>query len=90
MTSDAAAVFIWAAIPYRTEWKYAYLSPRMIAMEAGHVCQNLYLSAESIGAGACAMLAYDQASIDALIGVDGKDEFALYLACVGRLAKGED
>ena len=70
----AAAVFIWAAVPYRTEWKYGYLSHRMIAMEAGHVCQNLYLAAEAIDAGACALLSYDQDKVDALLGVDGEED----------------
>jgi SagB-type dehydrogenase family enzyme len=81
---QAAAVFVWTAVPYRTEWRYAYLAHRMIAMEAGHVCQNLYLGAESIGAGACAVLGYDQTSMDQLLGVDGRNEFTLYLACVGK------
>lgn len=81
---DAAAVFIWAAIPYRTEWRYGYIAHRMIAMDAGHVCQNLYLAAESIDAGACAILAYDQQGMDSLIGVDGNDEFTIYLAAVGK------
>jgi nitroreductase len=56
----------------------------MIAMEAGHVCQNLYLAAESIGAGACAVLGYDQERMDSLIGVDGTDEFTIYMASVGK------
>jgi len=86
VAGQAAAVFVWAAVPYRTEWRYAYLSPRIVAVEAGHVCQNLYLSAESIGAGACAILAYDQARMDELIGADGKDTFTVYLACVGKLS----
>lgn len=81
---DAAVVFIWSAIPYRTEWKYAYISHRMIAMEAGHICENLYLAAESIGAGACGVMAYHQPRVDEIIGADGKDEFALYLAAVGK------
>lgn len=81
----AAAVFIWTAVPARMEWRYAYLAHRMIAIEAGHVCQNLYLAAESIGAGACAILGYDQAGTDALLGVDGEDEFAIYLASVGMV-----
>jgi len=85
---DAAVVFIWSAVPYRTEWKYAYISHRMIAMEAGHVCENLCLAAESLGAGACAVMAYQQPRVDELIGADGKDEFALYLACVGKRASG--
>ena len=86
----AAVVFIWSAIPYRTEWKYTFLAHRMIAMEAGHVCENLYLAAESCGAGCCAMLSYDQPRLDALLGVDGQDEFALYLACVGKPKAGVD
>jgi SagB-type dehydrogenase family enzyme len=81
---SAAVVFIWSAVPYRTEWKYTYLAHRMIAMEAGHVCENLYLAAESCRTGACAMLSYHQPRVDELIGVDGKDEFAIYIACVGK------
>lgn len=84
---DAAAVIVWAAVPERTEWKYAYLSPRLIAMEAGHVCQNLYLACEALGAGVCALLAYDQPQLDALLGVDGEEEFAIYLAAVGKVAE---
>ena len=81
---SAAVVFIWSAVPYRTEWKYTYLAHRMIAMEAGHVCENLCLAAESCRTGACAMLSYHQPRVDELLGVDGKDEFAIYLACVGK------
>ena len=80
----AAVVFIWSAVPYRTEWKYTYLAHRMIAIEAGHVCENLYLAAESCRTGACAMLSYHQPRMDELLGVDGREEFALYLACVGK------
>jgi SagB-type dehydrogenase family enzyme len=85
---DAAVVFVWTAVPYRTEWKYAYLSHRMIAAEAGHVAENLYLAAASCGAGICAMMAYQQQQMDALIGAGGVDEFTLYVACVGKPAPG--
>ena len=80
----APVVFVWSAVPYRTEWKYTYLSHRMIAMEAGHVCENLYLAAQSCGTGCCAMLSYHQPLVDELLGADGRDEFALYIACVGK------
>lgn len=82
---DAAVVFIWAAVPCRTEWKYGCISHKMIAMEAGHVCQNLYLAAESIGAGTCAMLGYHQPALDELIGADGNEIFAVYVAPVGMV-----
>jgi len=82
-------MFVWATVPERTEWKYGYIAHRMIAIEAGHVCQNLYLAAESIDAGACAMLGYSQPHMDALIGVDGKDEFTIYTAAVGKKVAGD-
>lgn len=80
----AGAVFLWSAVPYRTEWKYAYLAHRMIALEAGHVCQNLLLAAEACGLGARPVLAYHQPAVDELLALDGEEEFALYLACAGR------
>ena len=83
--SEAAVVFVWATVPYRTEWKYGCIAHRMIAIEAGHICQNLYLAAESIEAGACALLGYSQPHMDALIGVDGKDEFTVYMATLGKV-----
>lgn len=84
MIAQAAAVIIFSAIPYRMEWKYAYLAHRMIALEAGHACQNLCLAAESTGAAACPVLAYHQPAVDHLIEADGEDEFAIYLASVGK------
>lgn len=81
----SAVVFAWTAIPYRTEWRYSILSHKMIAMDAGHVCQNLYLASEAIGGGACGVGAYNHQKMDALLGVDGEDEFTVYLAPVGKL-----
>jgi SagB-type dehydrogenase family enzyme len=82
---NSAVVFIWAAIPYRTEWRYSKVAHKDIAMEAGHICQNLYLAAESIGGGACAILGYDQTAIDEFVGVDGKEEFVIYLSPAGKI-----
>ncbi len=82
--SQAAALLVWTAVPYRTEWKYGTIAHRMIAMEAGHACQNLYLAGEALELGVCAMSAYDQKRMDALLGVDGQDEFAMYMATVGH------
>ena len=57
---------------------------KMIAIDAGHVCQNLYLAAESIGAGACAIGKYHQERMDQFLGVTGETEFAIYAAAVGK------
>jgi len=80
----AAVTFIWTAIPERTEWRYAEASYKVIAIDAGHVCQNLYLACEAIGAGTCAIAAYDQTLVDELLGVDGEEELSVYLAPVGK------
>lgn len=81
---EAAVAFIWTAIPYRSEWRYSVRAHKVIALDAGHVCQSLYLSSEAVGAGACAIAAYDQELMDEFIGVDGLDEFTVYLAAVGK------
>lgn len=81
----AAVVFAWTAIPYRTEWQYAMVAPKIIAQDSGHLCQNLYLAAEAIQAGTCAVGAYVQSKMDALIGVDGDEEFTIYVAPVGMV-----
>jgi SagB-type dehydrogenase family enzyme len=81
----AAAVLIWTAVPHRTEWRYANEAHKAIAQASGHACQNLYLAAGAIGAGTCAVSAYAQQAMDALLGVDGEDEFTIYLAPVGKV-----
>ena len=80
-----AVTFVWATIPYRMEWRYGMLAHRVILIDVGHVCQNLYLACEAIGAGTCGVAAYDQQEVDRLIGVDGEEEFAVYLAPVGKV-----
>jgi len=85
-----AAIFIWTAIPARMEWRYGEASYKVIALDAGHICQNLYLACENINAGTCAVAAYDQEEIDKVLGVDGQDEFTIYLAPVGKVSSPQD
>ena len=83
--SSAATVFIWSTLPYRTEWRYGLAAHKVILLDAGHVCQNLYLACEAISAGTCAVAAYGQELMDQLLRIDGKDEFVIYLAAVGKI-----
>ena len=84
----AAVVFFWTAVVARMEWRYAEASYKLIALDAGHVGQNLYLACECVGAGTCVVAAYDQTRCDRLLGVDGQDEFVVYLGAVGKRANG--
>ena len=81
----SAVTFIWTTIPARMEWRYSRTSYKVIALDAGHVCQNLYLACEAIGAGTCAIAAYDQEFTDSVLGIDGVDEFTIYMAPVGKV-----
>ncbi len=82
---SAAVTFIWSVVRYRMEWRYTNASIKLLALDAGHVCQNLYLACEAVGCGTCAMAAYDQEAMDELLGLDGDDEFAIYIAPVGKV-----
>ena len=84
-TRECAVAFVWTTIPYRAEWRYNVVSHKMIAIDAGHICQNLYLACGAIGAGACALGAIYREEIDRVLGVDGEDEFAIYAASVGKV-----
>ncbi len=82
--SSAAVSFFWTAVPSRMEWRYDLAAHKAIALDAGHVSQNLYLTAEAMGIGVCAIAAYHQDKCDTLLRVDGTEEFTLYIAAAGK------
>jgi SagB-type dehydrogenase family enzyme len=84
MLAQAAAVFIWSAIPRRSMGKYGERGMRYLLLDAGHLCQNLLLAAESLGLAACPAAAFFDQEINALLGLDGVEESVLYLAAVGE------
>jgi SagB-type dehydrogenase family enzyme len=84
-TSKSSVIFVWTAIPYRMEWRYGIASHKVIAIDAGHICQNLYIASEAIGLGTCAIAAYNQELMDRLLRIDGKEEFTIYMAPVGKI-----
>ncbi|QUH22671.1 SagB/ThcOx family dehydrogenase [Methanobacterium alkalithermotolerans] len=84
---SSAVTFIWSTIPYRMEWRYGLDSHKVIALDAGHAGQNMYLAVEAIGCGTCAIGAYDQEYLDELLKLDGVNEFAIYLFPVGKVDK---
>jgi SagB-type dehydrogenase family enzyme len=84
---NAPVVFIWSCVPYRGEWRYHIAAHKTMLLDAGHLCQNLYLACEAIRCGTCAIAAYDQRLMDALVGIDGDEEFVVYLAPAGRVGR---
>jgi SagB-type dehydrogenase family enzyme len=80
-----AVTFIWLADTYRMNWRYGSRGYRYLFIEAGHVAQNLLLSAESIECGACVIGKYSDDAINKLLGVDGQEHFVIYMASVGKI-----
>jgi SagB-type dehydrogenase family enzyme len=85
--SKSAVLFVWSCIPYRAEYKFDITAHKKILLDAGHVCQNLYIAAESIDCGTCAIGIYDQKLVDKMLNLDGEDEFVVYMAAVGNKIK---
>ena len=79
-----AVTVIWVAVPYRMAWRYGQRGYRYLHLDAGHVCQNLYLAAQSVGCGVCAIAAFSDEEMSRLLGVDGETQFVIYLATVGK------
>ena len=79
-----AAVFIWVADSVRMTWRYGERGFRYMHLDAGHVCQNLYLAAESIGVGVCAIGAFEDDEVNRLLGLEAPERFAIYIATVGK------
>ena len=82
--SSSAVTFIWVAVVYRMMWRYQERGYRYIHLDAGHICQNLYLAAESIGSGVCAIGAFDDDILNTILGIDGIEQFAAYVATCGK------
>jgi len=81
----AAVCFIWVADAYRMTWRYGERGFRDIFLEAGHICQNLYLSSEAAGCGACAVGAFHDDELNTILSIDGIQQFVLYMATVGKI-----
>ena len=84
MIRSSAVCFIWIAVADRMTWRYAERGYRYLFLDAGHVCQNLYLSAQAVESGVCAIAAFDDDQINDILGLNGTEKFVVYMASVGK------
>jgi SagB-type dehydrogenase family enzyme len=82
---NAAVIFFWSSVIYRMSWRYSERAYRLVHLDAGHVCQNLYLAASQAGCGVCAIAAFDDERGANLLKIDGEEEFLIYCATVGKI-----
>jgi len=82
---QANLVLVFTAIFQRLRWRYQERTYRYALLEAGHLGQNVYLAATSMGMGACAVGAFLDDDVNAMLEVDGQHEAAIYMLSVGKV-----
>lgn len=85
---ESNVTFFWTAVPRRMTWSYGDRGYRYLWLDAGHACQNLYLAAEKLQIGVCAIGHFEDDRLNALLGLDGRAQFALYAAAAGKKQEG--
>ncbi len=84
MAGDAAVTFVLSAVFPRVCWKYGERGYRYALIEAGHIGQNIYLAATCLRLGCVSMGAFLDDRMNALLGIDGKEEAVIYCLAVGE------
>lgn len=82
---QANMVLIFTSVFQRLRWKYQERTYRYALLEAGHLGQNVYLTATSMGMGACAVGAFVDDDLNDMLNVDGKNEAVIYMLAVGKV-----
>jgi len=85
MVKNSAVTFVWVAVSGRMTEKFGPRGYRYLFLDAGHVCENLYLAAQTINVGVCAVGAFFDEALNAALNLDGEHEFAVYGATAGKI-----
>ena len=81
--AEAPLVFLWTSIFKRVTYRYQEHGYRYIYMEAGHIAQNLALTATAMGLATCQIGALYDDEVNSFLGVDGTEESIVYMSVVG-------
>lgn len=80
----SAALIILSAIFDRTRIKYGNRGYRYCLLEAGHIGQNIYLTANALGVKCCAIGGFCESIVNDHLELDGILESAVYILAIGR------
>lgn len=87
---ECSCILVITAVSNRTEAKYGPRGLRLILMEVGHVCQNLYLAASGLGLGICSVGGFLDNGFNAILDVDGYIEKTQIILPVGKMKGGDN
>jgi SagB-type dehydrogenase family enzyme len=89
--ANASALFMISAVVPRTQWKYRFpRAYKVVLAEAGHLCQNICLTATWLGLAPFCTMALADSVVERDLGIDGVNEAIIYAAGVGTRPKGVD
>lgn len=88
---QAAVVVFMTSVFARVQWRYSIpRAYRNIFIEAGHLGQTFCLVATRLGLGPFTTAAFNDATVEEHLGIDGIDEGVIYAAGVGARPTGVD
>lgn len=82
---SCTSVIVMSCVFERNQEKYGERGYRYILFDAGHVCQNMYLTSTYLNLGFVSLGGFKDNEINNLIGLDGEEESSLYLGCLGTI-----
>ncbi len=86
IAAQAQVVFVWTAVLERSRWKYGERFLRYVLLDAGHIAQNVALTATALGLGTCQIAAFYDEEAAQILGVDPDLEPVVYMSTAGRPA----
>jgi SagB-type dehydrogenase family enzyme len=82
MVAEAPASVFFSAVFDRMTKRYGKRGVQYVYMEVGHSAQNVYLQAETLGLGTCAIGAFTDNSVKKILNLPANEE-PLYLMPIG-------
>ena len=81
--ANAAVVLIWTAVVERSTPVLGQRAYRYFYIEAGHIAQNVALSAVALGLGSCQIGGFCDDALSDMLGLDREGEPPVYATAVG-------
>jgi SagB-type dehydrogenase family enzyme len=83
MFKTVGATFIITGVLRRSSLKYGERAYRFLLLEAGHLAQDIVLTAVALNLGCLTLGGFHDDDVDEVVGVDGVSETSLYAAAIG-------